>query len=169
MSAQPAEPLGQLPAQPPAEVLRWARRHFATDTARGVPVFTVGSDPWKACDRAAAAVWKAAVLYAAGMALPDPPAPFELRRCQACLADVRMVATEASGGRTFMPLEVLPHLDGIVVIVPTEHGARARIYGSVTEAQVAAGTRYRPHWADCSNAAEFRQPRTASRKKGTES
>lgn len=169
MSAQPADAIGQLPAEPPAEVLRWARRHFATDAAGGVPVFTVGTDPFQACDRAAAAAWKAAVLYAAGMVLPDPPPPYELRRCLACLTELRMVPTEASGGQELMPLETAPHLDGIAVIFPTEAGPRARIYGSVTDAQVAAGTRYRPHWANCGNAAEFRQPRPANRKKGTQS
>lgn len=142
-----------LPQHAPAEVRAWARRHFATDTINGVPTFAAGSNPWHACDRVTAAVWRAAVLYAAGLALPDPPGPFERRRCGGCWAPLRMVPTAASNGRAVIPLEVDPHLAGIAAIVPTDKGPRAHIYASVVDAQAAGGTRYRPHWGDCSHGA----------------
>lgn len=165
-------PKKQLPTHPPPEVVEWAKRHFATDTTR--EVLTFGGDPWLACQRAIVAVWKAARLYADGEALPPVPTPFELRRCTTCWIDLRMVPTEASGGSELMPLERTPSIDGTVTIVPTPAGPRARVFATATDAQVAptsplAGPdrvpRYRPHWGDCSRAADYRAPQSKSRKR----
>jgi len=145
-------PERELPAHPPPEVLLLARWAGATDTQRGSPTFLVGSDPFLAFERAARATWRAARMMLDGLVVPDPPDLPELRRCSACATLLRMVRSEATG--RLMPVETTPHLDGIVKLVPSEAGVRARVFGGVIAAQLEGGTRYRPHWADCSHAAK---------------
>lgn len=161
---------GELPAQPPPEVVAYAKRHAASEErerdGRATPSIRADESPWLAVQRAILATWKAARVYAAGEVLPPPPTLFRAKRCGGCWAELWLVPTEASGGTETIPVEARPdRLAGNVRIVPSPAGPVARVYGDATEAQVCGGDRYRPHFDNCKPVGDARPPARRTRTK----
>lgn len=160
-------PRSDLPQKAPPEVIRFAKAAFSTDElSNSEPVFTIGSDPFLACERAVQAAWRCARIMLAGEAVPDPPGLPRISRCPTCATLRRLVPDEATG--ELLPLETAKHLDGLVRLVPTPSGMRAHVFPNRIVASVEAGTRYRLHFDDCTNTLEpkpARKPGQSRRQK----
>jgi hypothetical protein len=73
--------------------------------------------------------------------------------CSSCSSPVRWVLTE--GGKK-MPLDPLPHPDGHVMPVATEHGPRARVLAGHNERPDDVAL-FRAHWSSCPHADSHRK------------
>ena len=72
-------------------------------------------------------------------------------KCRGCDAEILWVRTAKNG--TLMPLDAVPHPDGIVELDNDGHAVVHR------QADMLSGQRFMPHHATCPNVEDFRASR----------